>query len=179
MPGEPTFQTSFDVWEFGDPGENVTIENGTLITPSEDNNIGQLLSQQTTNKFAVKFEFQILDSGLDGACKLILDNDENNNNIGFCFTANGTFYTERTVQDNNIHLAEGLYNYIDDQLNEVLIIVIEDQISVFANDQLLYSFFDQEGSLVYNQQSLVADAYNICAFDNYKIWNLDGVEIQP
>ncbi|MDO9088274.1 MAG: tetratricopeptide repeat protein [Anaerolineaceae bacterium] len=176
MQSEPTYQTSFDVWEFGDPGENVVMENGKLIMPSENNNIGQLLSQENSNKFAVKFEFQILDSGLDGACKFSMENDEINNNIGFGFKANGTSYTERNVQDNNLHLAEGLYNYIDDQPNEVLIIVIEDQISVFANDQLLYSFFDQEGSLVYNQQSLVADAYNICEFDNYKIWNLEGVE---
>ncbi len=178
MQGEPTYQTSFDVWEFGDPGENVTIENGKLITPSEDNNIGQLLSQQATNKLAVQFEFQILDFRLDGdgACKFGMTNVETNKNIGFGFRANGTSYTERDEQGSNIHLAESLYNYIDDQPNEVLIMVIEDQISVFANDQLLYSFFDQEGSLGYNQQQLVADAYNTCAFDNYKIWNLEGVE---
>ena len=176
MKAEPTYQTSFDVWEFGDPGENVTIENGQLITPSEDNNIGQLLSQLTTDKLAVQFEFQILDSSLGGACKFSMVNDEINNNIGFGFTANGTSYTERNVQDNNFHLTDGHYNYFEDQHNEVLIIVIENQISVFANDQLIYSFFDQEGSMGYNQQSLVADAYNTCAFDNYKIWNLDGIE---
>ncbi len=59
----------------------------------------------------------------------------------------GISYTETNVHDNNIHSQRIFTIIMTDQPNEVLIIVVEDQSSVFVNNQLIYSFLDRQGSV--------------------------------
>ncbi|MBW6471887.1 MAG: DUF1080 domain-containing protein [Anaerolineaceae bacterium] len=177
LEGEPTYQTSFDVWEFGGPGENVTIQNGKMILPTEKVNIGQVLSQQESNKFAVQFEFQISETINDGVCSFGFSNEEANRSFGVGYRKNEISHTEQYIHPDQYQvIAEATYDYYDDQPNEGVIIVVEDQISVFVNDQLINSFFNPLGSVVYTQQSVSAEGGVTCEFDNYKIWNLEGLE---
>ena len=73
--------------------------------------------------------------------------------------------------------AEGNHEIYSDRPNQVLVIGIED-FSVFVNNKVIYSYIDPFGSTVYNRQSLHAEWGATCAFDNYKIWNLEGLEFE-
>lgn len=175
----PDYQSSFDVWEFGDPGENVSIENGNLILPTEWKNIGQVLSEQSSDKLAVQFELQIAESESEGACFMGMSNNDINRSSGVALRADGFSFTEQYFHPNGVqHIAEGSYDYLSNQPNEVLIIVVEDQHSVFVNNQLIYSFLDPQGSVVFNQQSVSAEWGVTCEFENYKVWNLEGLEFE-
>jgi len=56
------------------------------------------------------------------------------------------------------------------------LIILGDKITAFANGQIAYTALNPNGSVVYVQQQLAA--YNTigCEFDNYKIWDLSGVD---
>ena len=180
MEGEPTYQTSFDIWEFGEPGENVVMENGRLILSTDGRNIGQGVSEQSADKIAVQFEFQIPESDPDGTCFLGMGNDELRRSFGIGFRSDGISFAEQYFHpDQYPRVAEGTYEYYSNQPNEGLVIVVEDQINVLLNDQLVFSFFDPQGSVVYNFQSVSAEWGVTCEYDNYKIWNLEGLEFEP
>ncbi len=173
----PTFETGFNVWEFGDPGENVSIENGFLMLPSEGRNISQMVSSQNSYYLAVQYEFQITESDLEGTCYFGLSNEEQNLALGFGFREDGSTFTEYYLYpDQYPRIVQGHYGYFSDKPNEVLIVGIEDRYSVFVNNQLVYSFIDPAGSAGYNEQTFSAEGGVTCQVDNYKIWNLDGLE---
>ncbi len=103
----PDYESSFDVWEFGEPGENVSIENGKLTLPTQGNNIGQWVSEQSTNKFAFQFEFQIPESEPEGTCFFGMGNDELQRSLGVGFRSDGyTFVEEYNYPDQYPRIAE-------------------------------------------------------------------------
>ena len=59
--------------------------------------------------------------------------------------------------------------------NTALLIFIGDQVVTFINGQLAFTAHDDLGSVVYEYQALSANYTVECQYDNYKIWDLSGV----
>ena len=177
---EPTYQTSFDFWDFGEPVENASIENGKLIISSEES--GQHpyinLNNLSSDTFAVEFELRILESSSDsGRCYYeATDNGggESLRTILAGLSLSGKANLEHYVHpDKWPNIAWGRFEVLNS--NTVTLIVLGEQISVSVNGQMAYSILDPDGSALYISHGLAAEA-NKCEFDNYKIWDLSEVD---
>ena len=176
----PDYELSFDIFEFGDPSEQIYLENGRIIIDSEWDNIAQGISDLVSDKFAVQYEYLIEEPGTDGTCFFGVNNEEINRAFAVGHHVDGTTSNEHYEHPNQYpRYAEGDHDFYSDQPNQVLVIGVEDLISVFVNDRLIYSYLDPFGSAVYNRQTMHAEWGATCAFDNYKIWNLEGLEFEP
>ena len=176
----PDYESSFDVWEFGEPGGNIYLENGTIIIDSEWANIAQGISDLVSDKFVVQYDYLIDASGNDGTCFFGQNNEDINRGFAVGHHLDGTTSNEHYEHPNQYpRYADGNHDFYSDQPNQVLIIGVEDLISVFVNNRLIYSYLDPFGSAVYNRQTMHAEWGATCAFDNYKIWNLEGLEYEP
>ena len=74
-------------------------------------------------------------------------------------------------------IAESRYD--DQNPNFVTLIYLEDQIAALVNGQLVYTTFDPDGSAVYAHHGFAAEKTIVCEFDNYKLWDLSGVDFNP
>ncbi len=184
--GEPTFQTSFDAWDFGDPNGNARVEDGKLIVTSEsmedipDANV----SNFPANRFALEYEFRILELvSPESICGSGYVNDFN-----FGEESWRQFFTGFNALGKAIL---GYYEYPDQfpiladvgtahdfsKTNTFTLIVLGDQITAFLNGQFVYTVQNPVGSAIYTQQRLSAAGQNTCEFDNYKFWDLSGVDL--
>jgi hypothetical protein len=74
-----------------------------------------------------------------------------------------------------IGISDGRFNFSN--FNTVTVIVLGKQIAIYVNAQPALAALDPEGSDVYTEQSLGAYQYQVCEFDNFKLWDL--TDIQP
>lgn len=175
----PLYQTSFDTWEFGDPVENATIENGKLILTSENQGgAGINLSNLSSDMYAVEFEFRILESAPpDSHCVFETGNDgagESSRGKSAVFFFDGTAILADTDTNTVENIAESRYD--ETRSNRVTLIILGDQIAAFVNGQLAYTALDPHGSAVYTHQRFSAYWSIVCEIDNYKYWDLSGVD---
>jgi len=173
---EPLYQTSIDSWDFTEPQENASIENGKLIVTGGENQ--STFVHQTnfqSEKFAVEFETQILESGPGGGCLLNLGTD-NEYGIRTIFSPSGEVEVDHLGVDGyEITIGNGQFDPANP--STATLIVLDNQFSLFIDGQLAFTALDPEGSAVYTGVSYEADSQMECAFDNFKFWDLSGVEI--
>jgi hypothetical protein len=61
----------------------------------------------------------------------------------------------------------------------VMLIVLGDQIAAFLNGQVAFTALDPDLSADYTHQSLAATYTIVCEFDNFRVWDLRGVDFNP
>jgi len=172
---EPLYQTSFDAWDFGEPVENASIENGKLIVLGGENQSTYVShSYFQSDRFAIKFETQILESGQGGACLLNIGSDAEYS-IRSMFWPSGEVGVDHLEVDGyQITIGNGQFD--PSNVSTTTLIVLNDQISLFVDGELAFTAHDPEGSAIYTNVTYEADSNMTCGFDNYKIWDLSGVD---
>lgn len=179
----PIYQTSFDSWdtEWYSRGD-ARVENGKLIIAAETQDGGTVnISNLSSDRFAVEFEFRRLATIPDGECNFGTFNDGVEKSwmaISAVFFSNGQAVLARSVNVDTVNnIAES--NYDETKVNTITWIILGDKITAFINGQIAYTALNPNGSVVYVAQEL--SAYNTigCEFDNYKIWDLSGVDFNP
>lgn len=172
-------QTNFDAWEFGDPPENATLENGKLVLVSENQeHVGVSFDVLPSDNFAVEFEFRILRSG-PGSCFFGTDNGDDSNEtrkaLGIGFDPNNQTHLDHYIYpDQYPGIAEGSYD--DMEPNKLTLIVHGGTITVFVNGILIFDVPNPDGNPVYSRHSFSAEGNNACEFDNYRLWNLSEAD---
>lgn len=190
---EPLYQTTFDDWDFGDIPEDVSVENGKLIIASRnaEQHRSTELENLVSENFAVEFDLRVFASDLlasdpNGSCGFSAyntgdDTDERKRVVAANFSVNKmmnlNYYADPKAAGTGIHLTiEGSVIPFDrSAVNTIRLIFLRDQISVFMNGNLAYTVFDPRGSFLYRYQHFFAQSIR-CEFDNYKIWDLSGVD---
>jgi hypothetical protein len=179
---EPLYQTSFDTWDFGNPVENAKVENGKLVITGglgESTYVPLDRSSFSSDRFAVEFEQQILEPSQGAACIFNIAGN-NERSLRAVFPLSGMSRIDRPPGSGvGNDLIIGSIKINSSYSNTVTIIVLNDQISVFVNGQLAFTALDPEGSAVYKNVNFEADFQMTCEFDNYKIWDLSGVDFNP
>jgi tetratricopeptide (TPR) repeat protein len=175
----PIRQTNFDAWEFGDPPQNATLENGKLVLDSENQeHVGVSFDVLPSDSFAVEFEFLISRSG-PGSCFFGTDtggdNDETLKALGLGFDPNSQLHLENYVHpDQWPGFAEASFD--DMEPNKVTLIVHGGAITVFVNGILTFDVANPDGNTSYSRHSFSAEGNNACEFDNYRLWNLSEAD---
>jgi tetratricopeptide (TPR) repeat protein len=178
---EPLYQTSFDVWEFGEPIGNARIENGKLIVTSEfmDDISGAIVSNHISDRYAVEYEFRILEFVSRGSiCGSNYTNDSSYGEESWrqIFTGSNPLgqvilgYYKYPDQFPIITTAQTAVDFSG--THRVTLIIRKDQITAFLDGQFLYHAQNPVGSAFHTHQQLSAAGNNNCEFDNYKIWDL-------
>jgi hypothetical protein len=70
-------------------------------------------------------------------------------------------------------------SYDETKTNTAMLIVVGDQIAAFLNGQIAFTALGPDLSAGYTWQRLVATYTIVCEFDNYKFWDLRGVDFNP
>jgi hypothetical protein len=183
----PLYQTSFDSWDFGDPQGNARIENGKLIITSESTGVVvENLNNYSSDRFAVEFEFRDLEANqAEGYCVF----NYNNENVGIgesIRSVSASFYPSGLANMGHyVHpdqfpgFALSRYDILEGtKFNIVTLIILGEQIAVFANGQLAYTALNPDGVVVYTTYDFQV-SNTMCEYDNYKFWDLSGVDFNP
>ncbi len=179
----PVYQSSFDTWNLiNDPMEKASIEDGKLIITSKNENVGAAIHNYPSDRFAVEFEFRILESGADDRCYFGVENDHDNEgskrSLGAGFGSNGQVILEHYIYPESYPLmAESRYENLNP--NTATFIYLAGKIAAFVNGQLVYTTLDPDGSAVYTHHTFSAEKTIVCEFDNYKLWDLSRVDFNP
>ena len=67
-------------------------------------------------------------------------------------------------------------SYDETQPNKVTLLVLGDQLAAFVNGQISYFALDPDGGASYESQALSAYNKIVCEIDNYKLWDLSGMD---
>jgi len=181
----PLYQTSFDTWEFGGPVENARSENGKLIVTSEyQEHVAVNLSNLTSDKYAVEFELRLQEASPEGHCVFETSNDGSDDSwkaISYGFSSGSMWLTRFAHPEKQEEIAEEIAasRYDETRPNTAMLIVLGDQIAAFLNGQIAFAALDPDLSADYNSQTLTATYTIVCEFDNYKLWDLSGVDFNP
>ena len=178
----PTYQTSFDTWEFGDPVENVKVENVKLIVTSVNQAYaGVTLSDFSSDRFAVEFDVRNMETSPEGHCIFGTSTNDRNDKTRRSNTTG--FYSMGTVSqshwvypDGHLDIEGAISNINTSISNNALLIYLGDQVAAFINGKLAYIAHDSLGSAIYSYHSLSANYTIRCEYDNYKIWDLSAVD---
>jgi tetratricopeptide (TPR) repeat protein len=181
---EPLYQTSFDAWEFGDPENNAKIENGKLLVTSENQeHAGANVYNLVSDRFVVEFELRVLDAGPEGHCVFEIVNEYQTEDarraISAEFHSDGLAVLSRYVYlvlDGHVPIAESKSRFDVSKSNTVTVIILGDRIAAFVDGQLAYTALDPDGGAFYTNQNLSANATIGCEYDNFKIWDLSGMD---
>jgi len=179
---EPTFQTGFDTWEFGELVGDARVENGKLILTSEGDEIKAIAnpSQLNSDRLTVEFDIRIFDSSPNGRCGFDTQtewSEESWRILSAGFFAFGEASLGHYVYPDkypNIALSENTFDF--SEAKKVTLIILGDQIGAFVNGQLAYTALNSDGSIDFTTQNFGADFGASCEFDNYKLWDLSGLE---
>lgn len=178
----PTYLTSFDTWDFGDLGTDGRIEAGKLIVTSEGEHVGKTLQTPGSDKFAVEFDLRILESGPEGHCIYYSENGGGGESFrsianAFLFSPGNSILLLSMQPGIQEDLA---YSTFDVSIpNTVTLVVLGDQIGVFYNGQIANNVLDPDVSAVYSYATFAASHNIVCEYDNYKFWDLSGVDFDP
>ena len=159
--------------------EKARIEDGKLILVSENETVGLGIHDHPSDRFAVEFDLRILGSGTDDRCYFGVtndyDNEESIRELMAGFGSNGQAIMEHYVYPKS-HWIIAESRYDDQNPNFVTLIYLEDQIAALVNGQLVYTTSDPDGSAVYSHHGFSAEKTILCEFDNYRFWDLTGVD---
>jgi hypothetical protein len=178
----PTFQTSFDTWDFGDLVSDARIEAGKLIVTSEYEHVGKTLQTPRSDKFVVEFDLRILVSGPEGHCIFYTENGGLGGSFksiatGFYFTSGSSNLALSVLEGTQEDLAYSPFDV--SKSNTVTLVVLGDQIGAFFNGQFAYNVLDPDVSAIYTNATFAASHNIACEYDNYKFWDLSGVDFNP
>ena len=181
---EPLYQTNFDSIIPLDSNQNVKVEGGRLVASSETGFTGANLSNLSSERFAVEYEVQILESAASSsACYLSVDNEiygEAHRNLNFAYRPFGNLSVEHYQHPDQWPNLYRTYAVFDPAVaNKVTVIILGDQIAAFIDGELAFTILDPDGSTAYVSQNLGAENQVSCQFDDYKLWDLSGVDFQP
>lgn len=166
---EPLYQTSFDTWESWDSRGTTKVENGKLILFSENQEGATVdIYNLNSDRYAIEYELSIREPGVDGHC--VSENNSENRFLSFNFFGTGQTNLNKSSSD----IAFGSYD--ETQPNKVTLLILGDQLAAFVNGQISYFALDTEGGVSYAGQALSAYNKIVCEIDNYKIWDLSGVD---
>jgi hypothetical protein len=172
---EPLYQTSFDSWDFGHPRKNARVENGKLIV-SNDSDINTYVTlnnfEFNSQRFAVEFETQISENLQQASCSLGISKDDTNFRV--IFFPSGHYQVDIPKLPNDLIIGSGRFD--PSVSNAVKLIVLDDQFSLFINDEMSFTKLDPEGSKVYTSGLFEASSRITCEFDNYKFWDLSELD---
>jgi hypothetical protein len=180
---EPFYQTGFDSWDFaGQQSENVKITNGKLIITSFNReHVGFMMNNLKSDNYAVEFDFHFSEAAEEGHCGFETSNDkegEKTRRINVIFTANGRIVLGHFVYpDQSPDLINR--NYDVSIANKVTLVFLGDQIAAFMNGQLAYALLNPDGSVNFSRQGFMGSSTIACEFDNYKLWDLSGFDLNP
>jgi tetratricopeptide (TPR) repeat protein len=175
----PIRQMNFEDWEFGDPPENDSLENGKLVLVSENQeHVGLSFDVLPSDSFAVEFEFRVTRSG-PGSCFFGADNgddsDETRKALGIGFDPNNQTHLDHYMYpDQYPGFAEGSYD--DTEPNKVTLMVHGGTITVFINGIYTFDVPNPDGNTFYSRHSFSAEGNNACEFYNYRLWNLSEAD---
>ncbi len=178
----PLYQTSFDSWDFGASHGIVRMENGKLLVNSEDQeHAGVIMQKLISDRYAVEFEFRILESSPVGHCIFETANNYDSEapswramNAGFL--SNGKAILGYYVHPNQIKdFVESTTEFDSSSARKVALIVIGDRTAVFIDGSYAFTAVDPSGSVQYVFESLSANYTAQCEYDNFKIWDLSGL----
>jgi tetratricopeptide (TPR) repeat protein len=175
---EPDYQTGFDdanQWEFDN---DARIENGKLIVPGDGIAVGNALNSLGTDTFAIEFDIQLSDASPDGHCNISFSNNgdkELDRWLVTGFFSPGNVNLARSLSSNG---QEDLaYSTFDSSIsNNVKLFILGDQIAAFINGQLAYTAINPNGRVVYLSNTFAGANKVLCEFNNYKLWDLSGVD---
>jgi tetratricopeptide (TPR) repeat protein len=174
----PAYETGFDDWDFGNLPKNVAVENGNLIVTSEGEHVAVDLNTFRSDTFAVEFEFSMSKASPEGHCVVYARNEgsgESQRGITIGFFSNGSSSFALSAQEGTQE--DVAYGEFDTTTtNTVTLVVIGDQLAVFMNDRPFYSVRDPYGGAVYTNTSFAATYAITCEYENYKYWDLSGVD---
>jgi hypothetical protein len=133
----------------------------------------------------VNFDFHISEAGSNGSqCYFDAVSNaigESNRYLAVNFSVPGQasmqYYDAAT--NNQPSIAESHLSFDITKPSNVTVVILEGQIAVFMHGQLAYTAIDPDGSAIYSRQILSADQSAVCEFDNYKLWDLSGVILNP
>ncbi|MFZ5819816.1 MAG: tetratricopeptide repeat protein [Chloroflexota bacterium] len=180
---EPLYQTSFDSWESWASHGTTKVENGKLIVASENQqHAGMNLYNLISDKYAVQFDLRVLDISSLGHCIF-----ESTNNLEYGepdyrglsagFFSDGNAIPAHYIHPDRYEDFEGAIGKYDlENSNAVTLIILGDQIAAFIDGSLAYTVLDPDGSAVFTSQALSAYYTAQCEYDNFKIWDLRGVD---
>ncbi len=181
---DPLYQVSFDSLIPLDSNQNVKIEQGKLVASSVIGFNGTTVSRLSSDRLAVEFEVQMLEADLHNSrCYFSITNNiegEFLRALGVAFRTFGQVSVEHYAHPDSwpiIHETSSVFDF--SVSNKVTLVFLGDQIAAFINGELAYTILDPDGSTHYYSQDLAAEDSVICEFDNYKLWNLSGVDFQP
>ncbi|MBI9051834.1 MAG: protein kinase [Anaerolineaceae bacterium] len=180
---EPDYQTDFDdanQWEFIN---NARIEDGKLVITGS-NGIGGLvdLNNFSSDRFVVEFELHNLGADSAGNCFFQTGNDQRAWSESWKalvpqFQKQDALLARFKYPDLEDFVWQG---YTGSNVNTVTLLILGDQITAFVNGKLIYTTVNPDGSIVYSHHSLGAygatERAHVCEFDNYKYWDLSGVD---
>jgi len=180
----PYFETAFNSSSSINSRGDVKFEDGKLIITSYDPNGATVtLADPLSSNLAVEFELTFLDSLPESVCVMEILNGQP---VGQDFkTMSAEFWQDgkaillRYVPAMNGHERIAANNFDVTQTNVIKLINLGDQFAAFINGQVAYVSPDPGGGADYTIVNL--SAYNNigCEFDNYKLWDLSGVNLNP
>lgn len=159
------------------------VENGKLIVTSENQqHAGVDLYNLTSDKYAVQFDLRVLDISSLGHCIFETSNDAKYGTSSWRAVSAGFFSDGHAIPAHYIHPDrfedfEGVIGEYDlARSNTVTLIFLGDQIAAFTDGALIYTVLDPDGSVIFATQALSANYTAQCEYDNFKIWDLSGVD---
>jgi serine/threonine protein kinase len=172
----PLYQTSFDSWDLVAPQQNASLENGKLIVAGrESQSTGVHQTDFHSDRFAVEYEVQILESSQQGGACLLNIAADNEYGIRTIFWPRGEVEVDHLEVD-SYEVTIGYGKFDPSNPSTVRFIVIDNQFSLFIDGQLAFTAPDPEGSAVYTNVNYEADSQMTCEFDNYKFWDLSDAD---
>ncbi|MCJ7622258.1 MAG: right-handed parallel beta-helix repeat-containing protein, partial [Anaerolineaceae bacterium] len=183
----PLYQIRFDSSDQVDTGNGGKVENGKLILTSSGGHVGASLGFYVSDSFAVEYEFRSLEFNAvrPGTCTFLTNNLHDNHISQRALFTDFNVVSGRTVlwyfvyPDSQAKFAESENSMDFSSSKLVTLIVIGDQIALFVDGQIISTALHPYGSVDYKFQGLSADTSATCEFDNYKLWDLSGVDFQP
>ena len=178
----PLYQTGFDYWgDFWQPVAGARIEKGNLVASAGSGFVGAHARILTAPDFGYSFAFRMPDpTGNHGPCETAATNGlfETSEWKGFDILFHPYGYVElgRSVWPGNyerIAISQTTFDFSN--FNTVTVVVLGNEIAVYINAEPAIAMVDPEGSEVYTEQTLGGYAYQVCEFDDFRLWDLTGV----
>ncbi len=182
----PLYQTSFDDGDnalgFLELGRDARMENGKLMVTSSGSHVSAGLDIPDSDRFAVEFELLISDASPQGHCPFYTENDEAGSSYRgtatvFHMSGETTFDLNMPEGIDPVHLATSTFDV--SKTNRITLIILGDQAAAFIDGRLAYTAFNPDMMTFYKTIYFAATATSTCEYDNYKFWDLSGVNLNP
>ncbi len=176
---KPVFETTFNTWDFKEPDPNARLEDGKLVVISVNQEGNYVyLSKLNLDRFAVEFEFNFSEADNEYSnCNYHSYGSEGDNQIIISFVSTGQVYVHHYEHQNDFIIAS--LPFVDELSTKVKLVLLQEKIAVLINNQIAFAGIVPDASVGYSQQDFSANFSIVCKFDNYKIWDLSGMDLNP